>query len=168
MKKSVCSIVQAGRGDIAEIRSIALDVWPQVYKEILSADQISYMMDMMYSPQVIGQEIDGVFSWYLVKDADDVAAGYVSIYFPEDGVCKLDKIYIRPEFRNRGFGRAAVEHICGVARERGAKQLILNVNKYNLNAQESYRHFGFRQLKSEVNDIGAGFVMDDFVFALDI
>ena len=35
------------------LRKVAFKVWPQTFAAILSSEQISYMMDMMYSPEVL-------------------------------------------------------------------------------------------------------------------
>ena len=42
-------IVPAERADIPEICRIASQVWGKVYSELLSPEQISYMMDMRYA-----------------------------------------------------------------------------------------------------------------------
>jgi ribosomal protein S18 acetylase RimI-like enzyme len=41
--------------------------------------------------------------------------------------------------------------------------VILQVNKRNVNAIASYRKYGFAVRTSTVDDIGRGFVMDDYV-----
>ena len=52
------------------------------------------------------------------------------------------------------FERVALEHKLPALR--------LNVNKYNPTI-DIYEHLGFRIIESEVNDIGKGYVMDDYV-----
>ena len=32
------------------IRDIAASIWPETFREILSSEQITYMMEMMYAP----------------------------------------------------------------------------------------------------------------------
>ena len=160
------TVVKAGQGDIPLVRAIADSVWPRVYRGLLSPEQISYMMDMMYSSEVISKELSCGVEWYLLNCGNETA-GYLSIYFFDD-VCKLDKIYIKEEFRRSGIGRTGIEFVKDAARKRGVKQLILNVNKYNKSAHAAYFRYGFTHLRDEVNDIGNGFVMDDFVLALDI
>ena len=165
MKKTV-SIIKAGQGDIPLICALADEIWRRVYCEILSPEQINYMMDMMYCPEVISEEIASGVEWYLLN-CDNQTAGYLSIYHTGN-VCKLDKIYIRENFRKCGVGRAGIEFVKKSAKSCGARQLILNVNKYNCAAQAAYKSYGFTHLRDEVNDIGSGFVMDDFVLSLEI
>ena len=40
------------------IREVADIVWPATFSSILSPEQISYMMEMMYSPAVMEEEFD--------------------------------------------------------------------------------------------------------------
>ena len=46
--------------------------------------------------------------------------------------------------------------------------LFLNVNKHNQSAIGFYEKHGFFLVKKEVIDIGNGFIMDDFVFELEL
>jgi ribosomal protein S18 acetylase RimI-like enzyme len=51
------------------------------------------------------------------------------------------------------------------ARAAGAKVLVLNVNKRNAQAIRAYERHGFAIREAVINDIGSGYVMDDFVMA---
>ena len=42
---------------LARVRAIADDVWPKTFREILSPEQIIYMMKMMYAPEVMEKEL---------------------------------------------------------------------------------------------------------------
>jgi len=50
-----------------------------------------------------------------------------------------------------------------VAREKGCGRLVLAVNKNNRAAIDAYLKHGFRVADAVVKDIGAGFVMDDYI-----
>ena len=85
--------------------------------------------------------------WMIQSNGED--AGYVaatvasSIEF-HGKLAFLDELYIAPEFRSRGLGPAAVEHVAGWARERGFAALRLEVGHENLHAQHVYRRAGFQ------------------------
>ncbi len=49
-----------------------------------------------------------------------------------------------------------------LARERGLRKIVLTVNKNNTGAIRAYQKIGFRNVGSLVQDIGSGFVMDDY------
>lgn len=52
-------------------------------------------------------------------------------------------VHVRPAFRRRGLGRAAMQHAEQVAREHGSPTLGLNVFAYNVPAIELYESLGF-------------------------
>jgi ribosomal protein S18 acetylase RimI-like enzyme len=49
-----------------------------------------------------------------------------------------------------------------LAREGGLRKIVLTVNKNNTNAIRAYERIGFKKTGSLVQDIGSGFVMDDY------
>ena len=48
--------------------------------------------------------------------------------------------------------------------EKGCNMIWLTVNKRNDDSIAIYKKFGMEIIRSEVTDIGNGYVMDDFVF----
>jgi ribosomal protein S18 acetylase RimI-like enzyme len=65
--------------------------------------------------------------------------------------------------QRRGVGGQLIEHVAARARKLGYPCVILAVNKRNTTAIGSYRKYGFVVRESIVDDIGHGFVMDDYV-----
>ena len=49
------------------------------------------------------------------------------------------------------------------ARRNGLQKIYLTVNKGNTPSYEIYLHLGFKVIDSVVNDIGQGYVMDDYI-----
>ena len=150
--------------ELAAIRAIAESVWPPTFREILSPEQITYMMKMMYGPEVLEREFDrGIYFEVLSMDGED--AGFISYGHCEhlpDAV-KLHKCYLLEKFQGQGHGSAMLRHAALAARQMKAKYLRLNVNKHNSKAIRAYQRNGFVTVESVKNDIGAGFFMDDFV-----
>ena len=163
-------IKKAGPGDLQKISDMAEVVFRHTYREILSPEQLDYMMDMMYSSDVIIRELASDVSWFIVKCNNEIA-GYASIYPTElngTPVVKLDKLYLRECFRKLGVGKQLLMYIVQEAQNAGVTKLILNVNKYNTSAQAAYKRWGFTLAKSEVNDIGNGFFMTDYVMETEL
>lgn len=149
-------------GELSRIRAIADDVWPKTFREILSPEQIVYMMKMMYSPEVMEKELASGYTFeLLVIDGKD--AGYM-VYAPyeEPGTMKLHKLYLLEEYQGKGYGQKMLQHVIEAAESRGFTSVILAVNKQNMKAQKAYARFGFEQYKSVQIDIGNGFIMDDY------
>lgn len=149
-------------GELSRLRAIADDVWPKTFREILSPEQIVYMMKMMYSPEVMEKELASGYTFkLLVIDGKD--AGYM-VYAPyeEPGMMKLHKLYLLEEYQGKGYGQKMLQHVIEAAESRGFTSVILAVNKQNMKAQKAYARFGFEQYKSVQIDIGNGFIMDDY------
>jgi len=151
----------AGMEDVDLIRSLSLQTWPQTYAHILSAEQIRYMMDLMYSREALLEQMQKGHHFILLYKQDE-AVGFAAYSEVEEGVYKLHKLYLKPDQQGRGGGRLMIDHIISVAREHHAKVLRLNVNRNNI-ARTFYERLGFHITKTEDIDIGEGYFMNDYV-----
>ena len=149
--------------DLVRVRKIADVIWPETFKDILSPEQIRYMMQMMYAPEVMSRELAEGYSFNIVL-ADGRDAGYV-VYsaYGDDGTAKLHKVYLLKDFHRQGIGQKMLEYVCSCCRERGFTSVLLAVNKQNLPAQKAYLRHGFIMEKAVKCDIGHGFFMDDYL-----
>ena len=148
--------------DIPAIREIAEVAFPATYSDIITEEQIAYMMEWMYSEDVLRKEIAGDVTW-LLMELDGVASGYVS-FGPEgtDGQYHLHKIYILPACQGKGHGRALFLAAEEEMRRRGAEIFELNVNRHN-KALDFYLKMGMKINRSGDFDIGGGFYMNDYI-----
>ena len=159
--------------DLQQIHDMAQVVFRHTYRDILSPDQMEYMMDMMYSLPNLHQQLKEGHHYYMACD-DGQPCGYVSVQYHEmDGDTKvfhLHKIYVMPECQGKGVGKIlfnqVVEH---VQKEKGISpaRIELNVNRYN-KAVDFYRHIGMRVLLKEDFPIGNGFYKTDYIMGLDL
>ena len=152
--------------ELKRIRTVADKVWPLTYKDILSEKQISFMMEMMYSPAVMEKELSmGYFFDLCIVNGKD--AGYISFSACDEvpGRAKLHKVYLLHSFHHCGIGQQMLQHACKRCREKGFTSVCLAVNKQNLTAQKAYLRAGFTVEKALCTPIGEGFVMDDYIMA---
>jgi ribosomal protein S18 acetylase RimI-like enzyme len=153
---------QARREDIAEIQRLARCIWDEAYRELLSKEQIEYMLRMMYSERVIREELQRGTVWELIV-ADGTPCGYLSYGLSEDNSVKLFKIYIGNAFRATGIAPTCLSRVKEYAARKGRGYVFLTVNKHNKRAIRSYEKNGFAITASVVTHIGQGFVMDDYI-----
>lgn len=149
--------------NFTEVRAIAKEVWPIAYGEILSAAQLDYMMEMMYSVSALQQQFENGHHFILAIE-DESPVGFASYEFNYNGISKtkIHKIYILSNQQGKGTGRVLINYITESAQKNNQEALLLNVNKYNI-AQHFYKKLGFSISYDEVIDIGQGYVMDDYI-----
>ena len=167
-------IEKAGSGDLQKISDMAEVVFRHTYREILSPEQLDYMMDMMYSMPNLQKQIEEGHHYYIAYD-EETSRGYVSVQHEgadNDGieVFHLHKIYVMPDAQGMGIGmklfNRAVEHAKEASSGKPAR-IELNVNKFNKSV-EFYKHIGMRVLLEEDFPIGNGFYKTDYIMGLDL
>lgn len=113
---------RATESDVETLRHLASTIWREYYPGIISGEQVEYMLEAMYSAEVIRSELARGVVWELVLPHDprefvedsrqaaadareSTAAGYLS--FTHDRAAQLillHKLYVlRPELFQRSF-----------------------------------------------------------------
>jgi putative acetyltransferase len=65
----------------------------------------------------------------------------------KDGICEMKRLYLRPQFRGKGFGRVLADRIIAEARQIGYKRMRLDtVEPVMKGAVAMYRRIGFREI----------------------
>ena len=163
------TIRKATVNDCNLINKMAQDVFPATYKEILSSEQLNYMMDWMYSPENIRKQIEKEDHVYFIAYEGCEPCGYVSVHPQENDVFHLQKIYVLPNFQNAHCGsflfREAIKYIKEV--HPSPCLMELNVNRNN-KALKFYEHMGMKKLREGDFPIGNGYYMNDYIMGLEI
>src|SRR5579862_3391832 len=87
----------------------------------------------------------------LIAEVDQQPAG-LAIYFPVystwRGRClHLEDLFVRPQFRGRGIGKALLTRVAAIAVERGCAKLFWHVLDWNRPAIDFYRSLGAEPLE---------------------
>lgn len=158
-------LIKATEKDIYLIQDLARRSWENAYAEILSDEQMEYMLSTMYSTDEILNHLKSPnYHYYLIEDEKvgsfEGFIGYENGY--EDKTTKLHRIYLVPESKGKGFGKETLVFLAQKANENGDQRIILNVNKFNA-ARTFYESQGYKIYDEGVFDIGNNFVMDDYL-----
>ncbi len=145
-------IRNATKKDIPLIHALAKQIWPATYSEILSAKQLEYMLELIYSEPSLQKQFDTGHN-FLIAEENSKPVGFADYNLLKNGIYKLQKIYVLPDQQGKGIGKLLVNHIIREIKENGATVLLLNVNRTN-KAKLIYEHLGFKVISEEDIDIG--------------
>ena len=151
--------------DVPALCELARTIWQVTYTGLISQAQIDYMFADRYAPDHLHAQLDDpAHAWRIAWWAGE-KVGFTHASF-DARACKLDKLYIHPDYQRRGIGRALLANIKTFARNHAAALLWLQVNRGNTAAIAAYQQYGFALKAARVFDIGGGFVMDDYVMEM--
>lgn len=158
------SLIPVKLSEVGLVRAMAERIWPLAYHEIISASQMEYMLERMYSDRTLRKEIGDqsiFYQWIIIagEKAGFLAAGPMI----KGGLTPLHKFYLLPEYQGRGIGKVALAAFLIFAGSAGAGTIELRVNRANARAIALYEQAGFAIQREDLLEIGGGFVMDDYL-----
>lgn len=161
-------LIKCDASHLTIIIDLTKEIWPKAYGDILSQEQLDYMIAKFYNETALLELIVKGHVFYLVQDDRGCAIGFVSYEFDcVPSKTKIHKLYILPKRQGAGLGKTLIDFVTEKAFEKKQKVVFLNVNKYNT-ARFFYEKLGFTIVKEEVIAIGNGYVMDDYVMEIQI
>lgn len=149
-------------GQILLLAKLAKDIWPECYENILSENQIKYMLKNLQSASAIARQIKTGNYQYFLMLLNGAAVGYLALK-EEGGKMLISKLYVLKSCRGQGLGKSGLLFAQNLAQQKNCKSLWLTVNRENAKAIKVYKKAGFSILRTENADIGGGFFMEDFV-----
>lgn len=153
-------LIAAQQKDIPLIAQLANVIWNQHYPDIISREQISYMLNMMYSDASLAEQMNSKqHRFFLIEDAGK-AIGFISVHREQNDDWFLNKFYINQQVAAKGLGGKAFEALKHTI---APNKLTLTVNRQNFKSINFYFKNGFKIERVADFDIGNGYVMNDFV-----
>jgi len=162
------TIRQGRLEDIAAIQNIAEKSWWKVYRPILAAEQIEYMLNKIYSSVALEELFAFNIQKFRILLEDGSPKGFLAYgaHQADPTVYKIHKLYVLPETQGKGFGRMLIDDVKEKARAEEVFILELNVNRFNP-AKSFYERVGFSVLREEDVPIGP-YWMNDFVMQMPV
>jgi ribosomal protein S18 acetylase RimI-like enzyme len=148
--------------EVPAIAALAREIWQATYPGIITQEQIDFMLEQRYGHERLYDDLEDLHKWLDQAFIDGRRVGFAFCEVSH-GEFKLDKLYIHPDVQRRGVGGQLIAHVAERAKREGYPCVVLRVNKRNVNAIESYKKYGFVVREATVEDIGCGFVVDDYV-----
>jgi diamine N-acetyltransferase len=161
-------ILKADTKDISIIQHIANETWKVTYDDIMSAEQMTYMLDMMYADESLYRQIEEENHQFYFAVRGSEHLGFVAFQHNfEEGYTKLHKLYILPSAQGLGLGKLLTHHAISLAKSSRDKKMKLHVNRDN-KAIQFYQRMGFKITDSMDVPIGGGYYMYDYVMVKEL
>lgn len=154
--------------DLDTIAALAHRIWHDYYPGIITREQINYMLAHGYGRDRLRADITAGVRYLLAQTHPAGPAVAFAAHGPDETDASrfwLHKLYVDRAQRGRGLARQLVNTALLDAQKRDCEKLWLRVNRDNHLAVASYRRLGFVVEACHVQDIGGGFVMDDYLMA---
>lgn len=149
------------REGIREMSRLATEIVREHYDPIIGPEQNDYMLKKYQSAEAIKKQIaEGSMYYFVCADSEPI--GFISI-IPYENEMYLDKFYLRKDMRGKGISHIMLDHIIARTEDAGFNRIMLNVNKNNPSVGV-YEKLGFIKEESVKQDIGGGFIKDDYIF----
>jgi diamine N-acetyltransferase len=153
--------------EVEALVELAGSIWRAHYPGIISLEQIDHMLEQRYRPALVRQFMARGDLW-LAARAGETLVGFAHGHPLADGDYKLDKLYVDLDWQRQGIGGALINEVASRAGRRGFTRLVLRVNRNNQQAIDAYLKQGFTVATIHLEDIGGGFVMDDYVMIKEL
>jgi ribosomal protein S18 acetylase RimI-like enzyme len=124
------------------------------------------MLGKYQSRQAIHEQIASGVLYFLMEEGRD-PIGYLAVQ-PRGDELFLSKLYLQASCRAKGYGKKAMQFAETLAHERRLRKITLTVNKDNAGAIRAYEKMGFSITGPLVQDIGGGFIMDDYAMEKNV
>jgi len=150
---------------ISAMSEMATAIVREHFDPLIGKEQNDYMISMFQTETAIKNQLESGYRYFFAED-NDRNVGFIAFY-PKETAMYLSKFYLYKQERGKGYAHQMLDFVTDESRKCGMNAIELNVNKHN-SACQAYDRLGFRIIRSEKNDIGNGFFMDDYVYRLDI
>jgi len=147
--------------DIETISYLAHQIWWPTYRNFISAQQITFMLNDMYSPASLQNQMESGHTFKLLNFENKCCgfASYSVTFNPQ--IYKIQKIYLLPNLQGLGIGKIFIKTLEKELIILGAAIVQLNVNREN-KAQFFYLKMGYKVLET-INIPYHNFMLNDFI-----
>lgn len=159
------AIRTASEADVDAVREVARRSWETDYPGILTRETATAGVDEWYAPYRLADEVDRDETLLLVADREGDVVGFAHGVW-SDGEGYVMRLYVHPDHRRRGVGRALLVDVCDALFDRGATEVSATVLSANEPGRRFYERFGFEfRDEAETTVGGEGYPESRYVLA---
>jgi len=99
-------IIVVAKAQLPIVRELAYKIWPDAYSDILSKEQLGYMLENFYSISALENQLENGHI-FLLAEENGVYLGFASyeLNCKSSTKTKLHKIYVLPSTQGTGLGK---------------------------------------------------------------
>ncbi|MEX1188489.1 MAG: GNAT family N-acetyltransferase [Bacteroidia bacterium] len=153
--------LKARAEDVDSIIELAKSIWWKHYPEIIGEAQVEFMLNKMYSHEVVKSHITNQTQLFYLIKVEGENCGFLAVEETSETELFLQKFYILQNTQNKGLGTLAFKKL--IQQYPLVETIRLQVNRQNIKPINFYFKLGFTIEKSADFDIGDGYFMNDFV-----
>ena len=113
---------------------------------IMALEESTFVSDA-WSRDIMAAELASPLTVYLVAESGDELVAYAGLNAAPGGdQADIQTIAVDPTHRRLGVGTVLVQHLLALARDRGARDVLLEVRADNPGAEQLYRRHGFSRI----------------------
>jgi ribosomal protein S18 acetylase RimI-like enzyme len=159
-----------GIEQIPIIQKIAHQTWPNTFGQVMTPEQIQYMLGLIYNEASLKSQIIEKGHKFILVEKDNIPLGFTSYEINYKGESKLmiHKIYLLPQSQGLGIGTNLINLLSKIALDNNNKKLQLKVFYKNDKAIGFYEKYGFKQNGIEETNIGNNYIILDKVMERDL
>lgn len=143
-------VTQATEHDFPHVRSLFLEYM----QWLIPAVEVVWGIPIeVTTADVVEQNMAGIQKYmppdgrlFLARDESDVI-GCACAWTLRPGLAELKRVYVRPDVRRSGTGRALMQTLIADLRAAGYTAIRLDTGTFMTAAQKLYRSFGFRDIE---------------------
>jgi putative acetyltransferase len=105
-----------------------------------------YPPEQRFGPNLKAEHLEGGQGVFLVARDDGRAVGCGAIRLLDPTTAEAKRMYVEPDQRGKGIGRAVLAGLVAAAKQRGVRRLVLETGIHQHEALSLYRRAGFAQV----------------------
>lgn len=153
--------------NIRSLAELANEIWHEYFVNLISLEQIDYMVEKFQSYPALKKAIDEEQYHYFLAYEDGKMIGFCGVK-PDGERLFLSKLYLHASQRGKGYATMLLKKAIAYAKDLDKKAIYLTCNKFNTHSLDVYKRKGFVTIDAVQSDIGHGFIMDDYILQLDL
>ena len=102
-----------------------------------------YPPEQRFGPNLRPEHVQPGRGTFVIAPAEGIAVGCGALRKLDETTAEVKRMYVEPEVRGRGVGKAILDHLESAARVLGARRLVLETGTYQTAAIGLYRRAGF-------------------------